>query len=123
MAKPFVIQIHSGFGPLHYDFMLARGKALTTWQLSHNPAKAGVSEPIAAKKLVGHRLEYLRYEGPVSGGRGEVKIFDKGTYELVSVKESSWRVCLRGRLLKGRCELVQLPTGGDEWTFVWLEKA
>ncbi|MDY6913152.1 MAG: DNA polymerase ligase N-terminal domain-containing protein [Planctomycetota bacterium] len=123
MAKPFVIQIHSGFGPLHYDFMLACGKALATWHLSRSPAEIGVSEPIAARKLADHRLEYLAYEGPVSRGRGEVKIFDKGTYELASMEENSWRVCLRGRLLQGRCELSQLPAGGDKWTFVWLEKA
>ena len=29
-----------------------------------------------------HRREYLTYEGPVSGGRGEVKRVAGGTYDL-----------------------------------------
>lgn len=65
---------------LHWDFLLARpnAPAATTWRLLRTPC---VNEPIAALALPDHRLLYLDYEGPVSGGRGSVQRLDGGEWQ------------------------------------------
>ena len=50
---------------LHWDFLLETGDALRTWRLHAPPDAEGT---IAAEELPDHRLEYLDYEGRVSGG-------------------------------------------------------
>ena len=117
MARDFVIQIHSGYGPLHYDLMLARGEALATWQLTVSPAEMAAGQEVGAKKLADHRLAFLRYEGPVSKGRGRVAVLDKGTYELLEEAEGRWRICLNGRAVQGAFELKRRGECADEWAF------
>jgi hypothetical protein len=38
---------------------------------------------VIAQRLVDHRLEYLEYEGPVSGNRGSVARILRGTYNCL----------------------------------------
>lgn len=66
---------------LHWDLMLECGPVLRTWRLAEPPA---AGKTIHAEALADHRLHYLDYEGPVSGGRGCVKGYLGGTYDLVS---------------------------------------
>ena len=49
---------------------------LKTWAC-REPPQAGVEIPCEA--LADHRLAYLDYEGPISGGRGSVTRWDRGT--------------------------------------------
>ncbi len=120
VSDEYVIQTHSGFGPLHYDLMLQRGNALSTWQLLQSPLELAEGKAIIAKRLKDHRLTYLTYEGDVSGGRGCVKILDKGTYQLTAADETLWKFQLHGRLLDGRFELRRLGESSDEWHFLRL---
>jgi len=114
MASAFVIQIHSGYGDLHYDLMLERGKVLATWQLSLPPGKLHPGQALSVRKLPDHRLAYLTYEGPISGRRGEVKILDSGSFELLRCDERQWTVKLDGGSTRGRFELIREE--GDAWT-------
>ena len=59
---------------------------------------------IPAEPLPDHRIEYLDYEGPVSGNRGTVTQFDVGTFTLVS-ESDGLRVELSGRKLRCIAEL------------------
>jgi hypothetical protein len=61
----------------HWDFMLEVDGVLRTWKLSAPPR---VDEPMPATASFDHRLMYLDYEGPVSGNRGSVVIWDRGTF-------------------------------------------
>ena len=115
MAVRFVIQIHSGCGPTHYDLMLERPEALATWQVASSPAELAPGGSLAARRLGDHRKAYLTYEGPVSGGRGQVAILDAGSYEPVASADGRWLVRLAGRKLRGTFELIR--TGEcDAWT-------
>jgi hypothetical protein len=67
----FVLLAHDWPTP-HLDLMLSAGGVLKTWRLAAWP---GAAEPIAD-----HRLHYLDYEGPVSGGRGTVRRVLAGEY-------------------------------------------
>lgn len=83
MPNSFVIILHTGFGPEHYDFMLETGPVLATWQLARNCLGLGEGESTPARKLPDHRLAYLTYQGPVSGGRGQVLRVCKGAFETL----------------------------------------
>ncbi|MFM8477175.1 MAG: hypothetical protein ACKOEO_15450 [Planctomycetaceae bacterium] len=65
---------------LHWDLLVARpnAPAATTWRLLRTPC---INEPIAAQALPDHRLVYLDYEGPVSGGRGSVQRLHGGEWQ------------------------------------------
>ncbi|HUY93483.1 MAG TPA: DNA polymerase ligase N-terminal domain-containing protein [Pirellulales bacterium] len=97
---------------LHWDFMLEADGVLKTWALSQEPA--GQSE-IAAEMLADHRLAYLDFEGPVSGGRGTVSRWDRGTYRLVSRQEGEWIVELLGERLSGRATLSRSSADEQGW--------
>src|ERR1700704_4821039 len=95
MADPtmprFVILEHD-HPVLHWDLMLEAGTALRTWRLARAPSAPG--EVIDALALPDHRLFYLDYEGPVSGGRGVVKRWDAGEYEPMPLSAAE-ELCVR----------------------------
>jgi len=123
MSKAFVIHVHSGYGPTHYDLMLEEDQALATWQLADCPGELATGQQLPARKLKDHRAAYLDYEGPVSGGRGHVRLFDKGAYETIHRTPDCWQVRLDGQKLSGRFELRRVGPSPDEWTLESLGPA
>ena len=121
MSTQFVIQTHSGYGPVHYDMMLASGDALATWQFDGQPTEATLTRPLTCKRIADHRQEYLSYEGPISEGRGRVEIFDRGEYRVISADETRWEFVLCGRKIAGRFELAGPGESSDSWTFRCLD--
>lgn len=98
---------------LHWDLMLEQGDRLRTWRLHNEPSP---EEAIAAESLTDHRVEYLDYEGPVSGGRGEVRQWDAGEYEVRREGSDALEVWLHGGRLRG-CASLQRNESGTGWTF------
>lgn len=110
----FVVLTHDHPFP-HWDFMLEHAGVLRTWRLDAEPWS---KDPIQATPLADHRHHYLGYEGPVSGGRGEVRRWDQGIYEEVSNADSpSMVVRLAGQKLNG---IVTLRPAVDELLFVYI---
>ncbi len=66
--------------PTHWDLMIEVDGALRTWALESPP---GLEASINAVELAPHRIDYLQYEGPVTGNRGSVSRWDDGTYEII----------------------------------------
>lgn len=99
---------------LHWDFMLETAAALASWALSQEPPGKG---EIAAERLADHRLAYLEFEGPISGGRGAVSRWDQGAYRLVSRTEDEWVVELLGERLGGLVKLVRCSSVGQAWNW------
>src|SRR5262245_30386573 len=89
----FVILEHD-HPALHWDLMLEVGDVLWTWRLAVAPEVA--SRSIAAERIGDHRRSYLDYEGPVSGGRGTVKPWDRGSYETEVSEPARLRLSWRG---------------------------
>jgi hypothetical protein len=109
MPKPrFVLLEHTCETP-HFDFMLEAGGRLMTWRLAHPPVPGQEQE---AERIGNHRLLYLDYEGPLSGGRGHVRRWDHGTF-AGEVNDSPIRIQLRGAKLQGQVVLEQAD--GDRW--------
>ncbi|MHB1035674.1 MAG: DNA polymerase ligase N-terminal domain-containing protein [Pirellulales bacterium] len=104
--------------PAHWDFMLESGDALRTWSLTQPPR---VGETVSAQALLDHRLAYLEYEGPVSGGRGEVARWDWGTYQIESEAPNALVLTLAGQRLSGRVTLARSEGEGGAWTLELAE--
>ena len=115
MPQPlrFVIQHHVREPDPHFDLMLERDGELVTFQLPE-PLAPGRRE---VRLLEPHRLDYLAYEGEVSGGRGTVSIRDRGTYETVAWEEGRMVVRLQGDDHVGR--LVAEHVTRDRWELAW----
>ena len=103
----FVILTHN-HPFLHWDFMFEQGESLRTWRLSAEPSSGG---KIFAEPLPDHRLEYLDYEGSISGNRGEVTQWDRGEYKLIEESQHKLSLTLHGEKLKGRTTLQSCPEG------------
>ncbi len=92
--------------------MLEDGFRLRTWTLGEPPNS---DRSIVAEALQDHRLDYLTYEGPVSGDRGHVSRWDHGEF-VWNVHEADRIVIhLRGQRLQGQITLTR-----DHATQRWL---
>ncbi len=98
--------------PSHWDFMLEQEGQLQTWELRVLPllwAQAlgapGAVEAVPAIRLPDHRLEFLEYEGPLTGGRGTVHRCDWGDYQLLRQEESIVEFFLSGKTILGNAKL------------------
>lgn len=84
---PWVLLRHElADGSWHFDWMLAAGGAdaahpLTTFRVTQRPDEPGTLR-FDAERIGDHRREYLTYEGPVPGGRGNVRRVTGGTCRI-----------------------------------------
>jgi hypothetical protein len=105
----FVILAHDHPAP-HWDFMLEDGPVLLTWRLASPPLP---KQTVASQRIGDHRPLYLDYEGPVSGGRGNVTRWDGGEFEWLERADDRIVVRLRGRRADGTFRLEQ--TAEHRW--------
>jgi hypothetical protein len=112
----FVILEHD-FPIPHWDLMLECGSILRTWRLARPPECDQVIEAEAAPD---HRLIYLDYEGEISGERGNVRRWDRGTF-VCSIDEPECIICrCSGSRLEGEMKLVKRLE--DVWHFTLISK-
>jgi hypothetical protein len=100
----FVIQHHINNNE-HFDLMieLENSDKLLVLKISSLDINSLLSNTvIKAERLPDHRKEYLEYEGPVSGGRGSVKIFDSGRCRTILYKEDKCEFELSGKKFVGK---------------------
>ena len=107
----YVVLHHTGVVPEHYDLMiqLPGGERLMTWRILTPPETWGREMP-AAERLADHRLAYLTYEGPISGGRGQVKRVAEGMGEYCASAPHGCRLRLQGEIA---CEIQVGETGSN----------
>jgi hypothetical protein len=112
--KKFVIQQHSSGSDIHWDFMLETADVLQTYRLDKAPQQL-IQTPANAVKIFDHPLKFLTYQGPVNNGRGNVRITESGTYEMVHQAHNRIELNLSGKILKGKFTLTHIE--GDNWQF------
>jgi len=110
--RRFVILSHDHPFP-HFDLMLEAEAKLRTWRLLGAPTDA---RDIRAESLGDHRIDYLEYEGPVSGGRGHVHRWDAGNFEICEQSPGKLIVQLVGVRCRGTGELRCVQ---GSWTWRW----
>ena len=110
----FAVLQHDSPSGVHWDLLLESGASLRTWSLPR-PPESGADLP--AKRLADHRLIYLDYEGPISGGRGSVAAWDRGSFHIARSSESELVVELSGEKLRGRA-VLRKDENGEAWRLV-----
>jgi len=118
----FVIQEHHA-SHLHWDLRLEMDGVLRSWAIPKDPPlKPGIRR--LAIQTEDHPLEYADFEGLISEGQygaGEVKIWDRGTFELESLHDDKMVVIMSGARMKGAYILLRFrPKTGDgrnTWLF------
>ena len=90
MTMRYVILRHENIPQPHFDLMFEKspGSMLMTWRSPRWP----VVEDTLLTRLSDHRREYLEYEGPVSGDRGNVTRIAQGTYKISRDENDSLHV-------------------------------
>ena len=111
----FALLIHDSPRGLHYDLLLESGDVLRTWALPHLPAPGVETE---CEALADHRPVYLDYEGPISGGRGTVTRWDRGTFRVEAWTDGEIAIELSGEKLAGRIELRRVTEQARGWRLV-----
>jgi DNA ligase D-like protein (predicted 3'-phosphoesterase) len=116
----FVVQEHHA-SHLHYDFRLALDGVLKSWAIPK-----GIPEEPKVRKLAvqteDHPLGYEDFEGSIPKGEygaGEVKIWDKGTFQLKERSPDKLVFVLVGERLKGTYALVRFK-GKEKDAKNWL---
>ncbi|MFN2387983.1 MAG: non-homologous end-joining DNA ligase [Actinomycetota bacterium] len=123
-GETFVIHQHHATR-LHFDLRLEmmNGKTpvLVSWAVPKNlPQRPGVAS--LAVHVEDHPFEYGSFSGTIPKGNygaGEVRIFDRGTYEVLEQAEGKLTFRLRGDRLRGVWHIFR-PTsksdaGKDDW--------
>ena len=113
----YVILYHQQSSPkadlTHWDLMLENDGTLRTWQIHQQPI---ADQQLPATPLPDHRLDYLQYEGPVSGDRGHVSQWDSGTFEgALPAAAEPFSVQLQGRVFCGLLTLQPHATQEGAW--------
>jgi hypothetical protein len=99
---------------LHWDLLLEAGEVLRSWRLSGLPRSGLI---VDAEPSFDHRRIYLDYEGPVSGGRGWVRRWDAGNYEIVAEPPGALLILFSGSHLRGRACLTRKEA--SHWQLVY----
>ena len=100
-------------GETHWDLMLQEGGALKTWALERPPTQDSFT--IDATAISDHRLDYLDFEGALTGNRGVVRREDQGFWTSILVSDCGRDFQLEGEWLRGRFRLKL--TTSSQWQF------
>lgn len=116
----FVIQKHNATR-LHYDLRLERDGVLASWAVPRGlPTVTG--DRRLAVRTENHPMEYADFEGWIPRGHygaGEVRIFDRGAYELLEWKDDKVSFRLHGNRHQGEYHLIKT---NENW-LVFLSKS
>ncbi|HIH32555.1 TPA: 3'-phosphoesterase [Candidatus Woesearchaeota archaeon] len=111
----FVVHEHHARN-LHYDLRLELDNVLKSWAVPKEPPLvAGIKR--LAIQVDDHDLSYIGFKGAIEEGygKGTVKIWDKGNYEIESRKEKKLAFILKGRKMKGRYVLLKFEKAKNGW--------
>ena len=103
----FVVQEHDA-SHLHWDFRLEYKGVLKSWAVPKEPPKDTKTKRLAIQ-VEDHPLDYADFEGEIleGYGKGTVKIWDKGEYELKNFDDKKIEFKLNGEKLKGNYVLIK----------------
>ena len=117
----FVVQRHDASN-LHFDLRLEREGVLKSWAVPKGiPLELGVRR--LAVQTEDHPLDYADFEGTIPQGEygvGEVKIWDKGFYELIKWVDKEIIFTPHGDKMKKTYVLIKMKSsvrfpGEDNW--------
>ncbi|MCW8966686.1 MAG: 3'-phosphoesterase [Candidatus Pacearchaeota archaeon] len=119
--KLYVIQEHHA-SHLHWDLRLSINGVLKSWAIPKEPPKTKGIKRLAIS-VEDHPISYAKFEGEIKEGygKGTVKIWDKGTYDLIQKDKKKIEIEIHGEKLKGKYVLVKTHYGNKpekSWLFM-----
>ncbi len=120
----FVIQRHDATR-LHYDLRLERDGVLVSWAVPKGLPRVHGERHLAVH-TEDHPMEYASFEGTIPEGHygaGEVRIWDRGTYDLLEWADKKVSFRLHGQRHNGEYHLVKTGRGGEKDWLILLGKA
>lgn len=114
----FVVHEHHA-SHLHFDLRLEMEGVLKSWAVPKGPSMDPAHKRLAVQ-VQDHDLDYGSFEGSIPEGQygaGEVYIWDRGDFRLLSgsLLEGRLELDLRGKILKGVFALVRMKGKQKEW--------
>ena len=105
----------------HYDLRLELDGVAKSWVLRKEIPKRG--EKRLAIQTFDHPVEYMDFEGEIKEGYGKgiVKIYDKGSYELLKRTENEIKFKMYGEKVKGTFVLIKFPKVKNGWLLIRIE--
>lgn len=110
----FVIHEHKATH-FHYDFRLEINGVLKSWAIPKQPPRTKGIKRLAIQ-VEDHLRSYANFEGEIKEGygKGKVKIWDNGSYELIKKEKDKLEFKLNGKKLKGDYVLVRVNFKEDK---------
>jgi bifunctional non-homologous end joining protein LigD len=111
-GQRYVIQEHHATR-LHWDLRLEHGGVAVSWAIPNGLPEAPKDNRLAVR-TEDHPLEYLEFEGDIPKGEygaGKMRIWDRGTYEVLKWEPRKVEVDFHGERLQGRYALFPLDKG------------
>ncbi|MGX7680011.1 non-homologous end-joining DNA ligase [Jatrophihabitans sp. DSM 45814] len=110
----FVVQEHHARA-LHWDFRLERNGVLVSWAVPKG-LPMDPNDNHLAVQTEDHPLDYATFEGGIPAGEyggGQVRIWDRGHYEIEKWTDREVKFVLSGERVQGRYVLIN--TKGKNW--------
>ena len=114
----YVIQEHHA-KRLHWDLRFEIDETLKSWALPKNPPQKEGEKRLAVS-VPDHPIEYALFDGEIPEGNygaGKVKIWDKGTFELLERNKKKMIVTIKGKKLNGKYCLLHFKPAEKNWLF------
>jgi bifunctional non-homologous end joining protein LigD len=117
----FVVHEHHA-KRLHFDLRLEIDGVLKSWAVPKGPS-LNPREKRLAILVEDHPLDYAPFEGEIPEGiygAGIVKIWDKGTFEMLggNMKSGKLDLVFHGKKLKGAFALAKMSQKDKEWLLI-----
>ncbi|MFH0749105.1 MAG: DNA polymerase ligase N-terminal domain-containing protein [Candidatus Bathyarchaeota archaeon] len=113
--KICVVQEHHA-AHLHWDLRLEMNGLLKSWAIPKEPPReVGIKR--LAIPVEDHPIDYASFSGTLPEGQygaGEVIIWDKGTYKIISIQENKMVIIIYGEKLQGEYCLIKTKFQGKE---------
>jgi len=123
-SKPlYVVQEHDASN-LHWDFRLERDGVLKSWALPKKPPTDAGPRRLAIQ-VDDHSLEHGDFEGTIPEGEygaGTVKIWDRGTFEVIEWSDHKVAVEIQGEKLNGIYYLIQTKPEEESQNWLFFKK-
>jgi DNA ligase D-like protein (predicted 3'-phosphoesterase) len=110
----FVVHEHHATH-LHWDLRLEMDNVLKSWAVPKEPPlEPGVRR--LAIQVEDHDLDYIDFEGEITEGygKGTVKIWDSGLYDLKLREKDKVELVFHGKKMKGAYALVKFKKAGEK---------
>ena len=114
----YIIQEHHA-SRLHWDLRFEVNGSLKSWALPKEPPQK-IGEKRLAISVDDHPIEYALFEGQIPEGNygaGQVKIWDRGTFDIIENNTKKIIVNIHGTRLQGKYCLVHFESKEKNWLF------